>query len=282
MKLPMTASAPSTPTDQRTEYLPELTAECKRLGLDLQLSDDPATDLPEIKVINGRRTVIARADELGVARDDVRAIGRCTTCNSELDDTAVLYAPANAVPGYGGIKDMTGADVKICRPCVEASGLPLTAAQRGPQWMAKYSCPFDCINDHAAPFPPEWHAAARVETQMRDVDVNYSARENDRVPFLGAQVVVTNDRAQAYGRRTSVWLDYGRSLGELTPEQARDALKAMRWFVERFEAVIDYAEKTSADDFDGDPEIARLDSEATDRRIRAVNEARAEKTEARA
>lgn len=60
-------------------------------------------------------------------------VGRCLTCSGELDDSALLYFPANALVGFRGVQDMTGADVKVCRTCVEASGLPLTAAQRGPE-----------------------------------------------------------------------------------------------------------------------------------------------------
>lgn len=99
MKLPMTATAPSTPTDQHTaaddarieghvdrimaalreadeddnaSHLPGLTRECERRGLALRLTEDPNFDLPEVKTIDGRLTLIARADQLGVALDDVR------------------------------------------------------------------------------------------------------------------------------------------------------------------------------------------------------------------
>lgn len=58
--------------DDNAAYLPALTHECAQAGLDLQLTDDPAVDLPEFKVINGRRTCVARSDELGVALDEVR------------------------------------------------------------------------------------------------------------------------------------------------------------------------------------------------------------------
>ncbi|MGK3943693.1 hypothetical protein ABK046_35380 [Streptomyces caeruleatus] len=118
-------------------YLPKLIQECERLGLALQLTDDPTVDLPGIRTIDGRRTVVARADEVTVAYDDVHAVGRCLTCSGELDGTALLYFPANALLSFRAVQDMTGADVKICRTCVEASGIPLTAAQRGPEWMLR-------------------------------------------------------------------------------------------------------------------------------------------------
>ncbi|GKQ40317.1 hypothetical protein [Streptomyces sp. A012304] len=154
---------------------------------------------------------------------------------------------------------------------------PLTAAQRGPVWMARYGCNPECGLDHAgADGEPGWHSTAPLETELRDIDDNCSAAENATVPFLGAQVVVDNYRSQAYGRRTLVWLHYGTSTGTLTPTKAREVLTAMRGFVAEFEAVVDQAEVIAVDDFDGDPEVARLDREAEDRRIAAVSKAHAE------
>lgn len=253
-------------------YLPKLIQECERLGLDLQLTDEPVVDLPEIRTIDGRRTVIARADEVAVAYDDVHAVGRCLTCSGELDDTALLYFPANALLTSRGTQDMTGTDVKVCRTCVEASGLPLTAAQRGPEWMLRWGCPPWCVNDHAAPCAAEWHSAFPAQTNLRDATIDSSgfSGNGDGLPWLSAQVVVSNDKPQAYGRRTQVWLGYGVHLGELSPAEAREALEEMRGFVNRLEHVVKQAEEIARDDFEGDPEIARLDREAEDRRIQMI------------
>ncbi|WP_075662267.1 DUF6907 domain-containing protein [Streptomyces acidiscabies] len=151
-------------------------------------------------------------------------------------------------------------------------GYPLSADERGAEWMARYGCPDFCQIDHAGPEgEPGWHSTALVETEMRDIDVE----DPGDVPFLGARVVVHNDRPQAYGRHTKLWLHYGLSTAELTPARARDALTEMRGFCAELEAVVDSAEAIGADDFEGDPEVARLDQEAEDRRIRAVTEGRA-------
>ncbi|GKQ37377.1 hypothetical protein [Streptomyces sp. A012304] len=160
------------------------------------------------------------------------------------------------------------------RQAQKPEGYPLTAAQRGAEWMLRWGCTPDCINDHNTPNAPEWHAAVRVETAMRDIDSSYSREENAQLPWLAAQVVVTNDKPQAYGRETRVWIDYGTATGELSPAEARQALDAMRGFVAELESVVVHAEESAADDFEGDPEIARLDREADDRRIRAITEAR--------
>lgn len=118
------------------------------------------------------------------------------------------------------------------------------------------------------------HITAPVETELRDID---SDRDPDLVhtPFLAARTVVSEYRPEAYGRTTRVWLSCGSTTGELSPAEAREALAAMRAFLPRLEAVIAFAEQEAAGDFEGDPEVARLDREAEDARIRAVTEGRA-------
>jgi hypothetical protein len=103
---------------------------------------------------------------------------------------------------------------------------------------------------------------APVETKLRDIDDHCTPSENETLPFLAAKVVVIGYRQQAYGRRTQVWLEYGRTTGSLTPAKAREVLAAMRDFCDQLEAVIDLADKAAADDFDGDPEIAAADRAA--------------------
>ncbi|MFE5139279.1 hypothetical protein ACFRDV_16650 [Streptomyces fagopyri] len=118
---------------------------------------------------------------------------------------------------------------------------------------------------------------APVETALRDIDDNGSRADNERTPFLAAQVMVSDYRPQAYGRHTELWLHYGRSTGTLTPAKAREVLDAMREFLPQLEAVVALAEESAAGDFDGDEEIRRLDREAEERRIRARDDARMRK-----
>lgn len=113
-----------------------------------------------------------------------------------------------------------------------------------------------------------------VETTLRDIDCDYSDDENKQLPFLGAQVVISDCRSQAYGRKTHVWLHYGRAVGELSPAEAREVLAAIKGFVPQLEAVVALGEESAVRDFEGDPEIARLDTEYEDRRIKRINEAR--------
>ncbi|MGX1368408.1 hypothetical protein RKD19_003767 [Streptomyces canus] len=67
-----------------------------------------------------------------------------------------------------------------------------------------------------------------------------------------------------------MWLGYGLHLGELSPAEARETLEEMRGFVNQLEHVVKQAEQIARDDFEGDPEIARLDREAEARRIQAL------------
>lgn len=156
---------------------------------------------------------------------------------------------------------------------------PLTAAQRGTDWMNRWGCIPQCVTDHTEPTAPEWHSTADVATELRDADLDtsgYSENGND-LPWLAARVTVANDKAHAYGRKTQVFLDYGVSIAEMDLAKAREALNAMRAFVAQLTLVVDQADRIGADDFEGDPEIARLDREAEDRRIKAIDDARIQK-----
>lgn len=117
-------------------------------------------------------------------------------------------------------------------------------------------------------------SAPVMSLQGAAIDSGGCSADGDTLPWLTAQVVVANDKPHAYGRRTRVWLGYGVHTGELPPVEAREALEAMRSFVCRLEHVVKQAEEIARDDFDRDPEIARLDREAEDRRIRAITTAR--------
>ncbi len=144
---------------------------------------------------------------------------------------------------------------------------PTTAGERGSEWMARWGCLPWCVTDHADAFSPDWHTSAPVETALRNIDSAHTDRENAQLPFLAARTVVVNDKPQAYGRETRVWLDFGTATGELSPAEGRVVLDALRRFTTDFEKVVEHAERTAEDDFEGDPEIARLDREAEDRRI---------------
>ncbi|WP_199845138.1 DUF6907 domain-containing protein, partial [Streptomyces scabiei] len=151
----------------------------------------------------------------------------------------------------------------------------VAAAQRGDTWIARYGCAMpDCVLDHAGKDgEPGWHSTVPIETPTRDIDTDNLGNEDE--PFLAAQITVTNYRPQAYGRRTAVWIHYGVHTGEVAPATARQIAREMRQFAGELEALSDRAEKIAVGDFEGDPEIARLDAEAEQLRIRRITEGRA-------
>ncbi|CBG71906.1 hypothetical protein SCAB_48551 [Streptomyces scabiei 87.22] len=151
-------------------------------------------------------------------------------------------------------------------------GAAPTAAQRGPAWQAKYLCSMpECGLDHAGKDgEPGWHASVPIETESQDISSDLPADG----PWLSAQIVVIDDKPQAYGRKTEVWVHYGPETGALSPAQTRQVARDARAFAERLEALANHAEQLAAGDFEGDPEIARLDREAEDARIRRITEGR--------
>ncbi|MFE2828481.1 hypothetical protein [Streptomyces sp. NPDC059271] len=153
---------------------------------------------------------------------------------------------------------------------------PLTAAQRGDEWMNRWGCPGFCVEAHGDPMASEAHSTAPVETPLRVSELDHSgySSNGEDLPWMTAQVVVVNEKAQAYGRATQIWLGYGVHLAEMTPAQGRAALDELRAFTVRLAAVVDLAEQVAADDFPGDPEVARLDTEATEKRIAGVSKRR--------
>lgn len=249
--------------DETDIYMPKLLRECERLGLALQLTDDPAIDLATIQAIDGRRTLIARADGVPVAYDDVHPVGRCIECNSLLDDTALPFVPANAVPGYGGGKHIDGTDIKICQLCFTASGLPLTAAQRGPEWMAKYECTPWCVMDHAdTDGAPGWHQGLTVKVTAPTSTFGTPYSKEPESVVLAARITQTTEEANAYGLETQIWLDVDAEILELSPQQARTLFTAMQRIMPALQSMCQQAEWLARGDYPGDPEIrARKEAE---------------------
>lgn len=143
-----------------------------------------------------------------------------------------------------------------------------STGQPGTNRAQRWGCPAWCVEEHGTPGAMDAHSTRPVESTLlaADLDCSGYSTGSDNLPWLTAQVVVINDKPQAYGRETRVWLGYGVHLAELSPAKARQALDAMRAFTDQLAQVVDDAERIAADDFDGDPEIARLDMEAQDRR----------------
>lgn len=278
--------------------LAALARECERRGLDLQAVDTTDDGLAHIKDIDGRPTLLVPpTDDLADTLTDLQLIGHCFDCHTKQDDTTTPY--------YPGYQHIDGSPLMICQPCrdkraktasdpnrhavshcMDAIEAAFRASENTEMTRKALREFIDRTAGQTTPLTPAQstftvdtglgaHLTTPVETQLRDIDDNYRDAENQQIPFLAAKVVVFDDKPQAYGHHTQVWIDYGRTTGSVTPDKARQVLDAMRGFCDQLEAVVVLAEESAAGDFDGDPEIARLDMEAEDRRIKAINEARA-------
>ncbi|QJS13223.1 hypothetical protein HKX69_30055 [Streptomyces argyrophyllae] len=127
---------------------------------------------------------------------------------------------------------------------------PLTAAQRGVEWMNRWGCPGFCVVPHGEPLALECHSTAPVETSLRAAEIDCSgySENGEGLPWLTAQVIVHNEQDDPRGRETQVWLGYGVHLAEISPAQARQALDSLRAFTTRLAAVVGLAEQVAADD----------------------------------
>ncbi|MDX3315188.1 hypothetical protein P1S61_40325 [Streptomyces sp. ME08-AFT2] len=181
---------------------------------------------------------------------------------------AIDHAMRNTVPDLYTAE--RAADLAAAMTAELRKPTPLTAAERGTEWMLRYGCTAWCINDHANPVSADFHSAGPAATELRTTDLEPGG---DDQPWLTAETVVMNDKPQAYGRETRVLLGYGDHLAELTPDNARKALDAMRGFVAQLEAVVDQADASALDDFDGDPDIAAANRQAETARIKRITEA---------
>lgn len=205
-----------------------------------------------------------------IEQTDSVTLDQVTAALPEAVDTAMQRAiPERYTPQLAA--ELAAIMANLLRQQPEQS--PLTAAQRGTEWMLRYGCTPWCLNDHTNPATPEWHSAGPTETELRDAHLDTSGYSDngDSLPWLSAETIVVNDKPQAYGRETRVLLGYGVQLAELTPADTRRALEAMRRFVTQLETVVDQADQIAADDFPGDPEIAQADREATDRRTKRIS-----------
>ncbi|MEV5182867.1 hypothetical protein AB0K88_24215 [Streptomyces werraensis] len=104
-----------------------------------------------------------------------------------------------------------------------------------------------------------------IESAARDIDDQYTADENAAVPFLSAEIVISDwktaeptQRSNGMfgpgdtvdGRFTEVWLSYGTTTGTVTPAKAREMAAEMRSFAARLDALCDVADEIAADDYE--------------------------------
>ncbi|MFD1660006.1 DUF6907 domain-containing protein [Streptomyces caeni] len=148
---------------------------------------------------------------------------------------------------------------------------PLTAAQRGPAWRAKYGCTPWCVMDHAgADGVPGWCSGTTAQVAAPTTPADHiSGREP--LPVLAARVVQCNDSPEEFGIKTRIWFEADLELYELDVPQARTTVARLKAFVPQLEAMCEQLERAAVDDRPGDPEAQARYMAALDARIKAAD-----------
>lgn len=105
-------------------------------------------------------------------------------------------------------------------------------------------------------------SAAPIESTMRDIDDQRTADENEKTPFLAAEIVQldwdslppvkVDGRWQAGsvdGQFTKVWVHYGTNTADVSREKAREIAREMREFADRLDGLVDRADEIGSSDF---------------------------------
>ncbi|MGW2057432.1 DUF6907 domain-containing protein [Streptomyces sp. NPDC001840] len=154
----------------------------------------------------------------------------------------------------------------------------LTAAERGPEWMATYCCTPWCTMDHSGPGETaEWHQAAPaiippLETQNHDSNTE---------PFLTAHVTTSNVEPDVFGIHTELWIWTGGDSYELDEEQTDRFIANIEAFLPQLRAARTLLAEARKGDRPHDPAAkAKADAEREERLAarREVEAAKAERT----
>ncbi|GAA3010491.1 DUF6907 domain-containing protein [Streptomyces fulvorobeus] len=152
----------------------------------------------------------------------------------------------------------------------------LTAAERGPEWMATYCCTPWCAMDHSSPgVTSEWHQAAPaiippLEAQLHDGNAE---------PFLTAHVTTVNSEPDVFGVRSELWIWSGGDSYELDEEQTDRLIANIESFLPLLrEARTLLAEARKGDHPCGPAARAKAEAEGEER-MAALKEVEAAKTE---
>ncbi|MEW2135511.1 hypothetical protein AB0892_02685 [Streptomyces sp. NPDC005409] len=152
---------------------------------------------------------------------------------------------------------------------------PLTAAQRGGDWITLYDCTPWCTLDHAgADGQPGWHQGPILKATAPVPGVNAAPGEAPDSLFE-ARVTQTRADASVFGIDSAVWLDYGRDNLELDLAGVDAFIASMEDFLPKLRALRAQLAIVSQDDFPADEEAKAAYMAAMDARIKAVDAAKA-------
>lgn len=151
---------------------------------------------------------------------------------------------------------------------------PLTAVERGPEWMAAYCCTAWCTMDHSSPgATAEWHQAAPA------IIPPLKARHDDGnvEPFLTAHVTTSNGEPDVFGVHTELWIWSGGESYELDEEQTDQLIANIESFLPRLRGARALLAEARKGDCPRDPAAgsrAESESEPADG-LREVEDAKA-------
>lgn len=161
-------------------------------------------------------------------------------------------------------------------PAADQHTTVLTAAERGPEWMATYGCTPWCAMDHSEPGDTaDWHQAApAIIPPIEDAH-----HDGDTEPFLAAHVTTSNAIPDVYGIHTELWIWTGGDSYELDEEQTDRLIANVEAFLPQLRAARALLAEARRSDRPCDPVArAKADAELEDR-LAARREAEVTKAE---
>lgn len=184
---------------------------------------------------DGAMKIAALRDIIGIAEREIAALtppsGSPTTATG-LYTAAQLLGEECAICGNdlayadGQRPHSVTADGQQLNACVDSRCAP-TAEQRGPEWMALYGCTPFCVMDHTAPQGnPGWHQGPTAEL-MAPAHFSSQLSSEPLLPLLSARVNTTNQDAEIFGVRTSLWVDVADDTLELTVAETDQLIEAL-------------------------------------------------------
>ncbi|MGW6456651.1 DUF6907 domain-containing protein [Streptomyces sp. NPDC055078] len=156
----------------------------------------------------------------------------------------------------------------------------LTAAERGPEWTARYNCTPTCILNHAGEDgEPGWHQGPAVEIMAPGLSSNQLPGELP-VPLLSARITTANDEPDVFGVKTELWVETESDTLELSLDKTDTLIESLEQALPRLRVLREQLAEESKNDRPRNPEAvaevhARWDAERDAERAEILKAAEA-------